>query len=144
MTVKPVRLRLSRAKGFRLQALSLATNGLPAVNVARPSLWGNRWRIGDTVQRFSAEKICETFTIETAAQAVACFREEYECHLANPKAEGVLRAALAGLRGKNLSCWCGLPGLDQPDICHAAVLLEMVSVPARPALDPSPLSLREV
>jgi hypothetical protein len=37
----PVRMRLSRAKGFNLQAASLALNGLPAVNVARPSKWGN-------------------------------------------------------------------------------------------------------
>ncbi len=33
--IRPVRLRLSRAKGFNLQAHSLATNGLEAVNVAR-------------------------------------------------------------------------------------------------------------
>ena len=39
--IKPVRLRLSRAKGFNLQDHSLATNGLSAVNVARPSKWGN-------------------------------------------------------------------------------------------------------
>lgn len=34
MTV-PVRLQLSRRKGFDLQALSQATNGLSAANVAR-------------------------------------------------------------------------------------------------------------
>ena len=33
--MKPVRLQISRRKGFDLQALSIATNGLPAVNVAR-------------------------------------------------------------------------------------------------------------
>lgn len=32
----PTRLRLSRKKGFDLQAHSIATNGLPAVVVARP------------------------------------------------------------------------------------------------------------
>lgn len=45
-TPKPVRLQLSRRKGFNLQALSLATNGLPAVSVAKPSKWGNPCRIG--------------------------------------------------------------------------------------------------
>lgn len=35
MAERPVRLRLSRAKGFDLQSLSQATNGLPAVNAAR-------------------------------------------------------------------------------------------------------------
>ena len=37
MTVKPVRLKLSRKRGFNLQELSRGTNGLEAVNVARPS-----------------------------------------------------------------------------------------------------------
>lgn len=37
---KPVRLQLSRRKGFDLQALSIATNGLPAVSVARPGKRG--------------------------------------------------------------------------------------------------------
>lgn len=35
----PVRLQLSRKKGFDLQAHSSAVNGLPAVNVARPTMW---------------------------------------------------------------------------------------------------------
>ncbi len=46
MTI-PVRLQLARIKGFDLQATSLATNGLPAVNVARPSMWGNPFVIGE-------------------------------------------------------------------------------------------------
>lgn len=37
----PIRLQLSRRKGFNLQAASRAANGLDAVNVARPSKWGN-------------------------------------------------------------------------------------------------------
>lgn len=37
---KPVRLQLSRKKGFNLQRHSLAANGLPAINVARPNRWG--------------------------------------------------------------------------------------------------------
>ena len=43
---KPVRLQLSRRKGFDLQALSLTTNGLPAVVVARPGKWGNPYKVG--------------------------------------------------------------------------------------------------
>jgi hypothetical protein len=41
---KPVRLQFSRRRGFDLRALSLAVDGLPAVNVARPSLFGNPCR----------------------------------------------------------------------------------------------------
>lgn len=31
------------------------------------------------------------------------------------------------LRGKNLACWCKLPKPGEPDICHAAVLLELAN-----------------
>ena len=31
---------------------------------------------------------------------------------------------LPTLRGKNLACWCPLPGPGGRDTCHAAVLLE--------------------
>ncbi|HUY27269.1 MAG TPA: hypothetical protein VMV27_07585 [Candidatus Binataceae bacterium] len=41
MTPTPVRMRLSRRKGFNLQGESRAINGLPALNVARPGPWGN-------------------------------------------------------------------------------------------------------
>jgi len=41
MMIQPVRLRLSRARGFDLQAASRAANTLSAVNCARPSPYGN-------------------------------------------------------------------------------------------------------
>ena len=34
--------------------------------------------------------------------------------------------ALPTLKGKNLACWCPLPGPGEPDTCHAAVLLKRV------------------
>jgi hypothetical protein len=37
----PLRLLLSRRKGFYLQGLSRATNGLPAVICTRPGFYGN-------------------------------------------------------------------------------------------------------
>lgn len=98
----PVRLRLSRRKGFNLQALSRATNGLDAVNVARPSRWGNQWK----VERFST--VCST-----AKQAVDLFRKHDL-----PK---LRRAARTELRGKNLACWC------PPGPCHADILLELAN-----------------
>jgi uncharacterized protein DUF4326 len=36
-------------------------------------------------------------------------------------------AALPGLRGKNLACWCALPEAGQRDNCHAALLLELAN-----------------
>ena len=43
---KPVRLSLSRRKGFNLQENSRAANGLAAKTVARPGCWGNPFVIG--------------------------------------------------------------------------------------------------
>lgn len=110
--IRPVRLRLSRAKGFDLQRLSRETNGLPAVVVARPTRWGNPWRVGDYVphRRKSAGGMTQT-------EAVDRFR----------RTAGALDSGLIArhLRGRNLACWCAL---DAP--CHADVLLEMANRPA--------------
>lgn len=95
----PVRLRLSRARGFNLQAHSLAINGLAAVNCARPSQWGNDFTGDDCVYCY------RTWLI----QAVAI--------------TGYWRAELDKLRGKNLACWCDL--VDER--CHADLLLELAN-----------------
>jgi len=93
----PARLRLSRRKGFDLQHLSRETNGLRAVNVARPTRWGNPYRIAE----FGSK------------QAVALFAQSLE------REDGpISRTDLRFLRGKNLACWCA------PDqLCHADILL---------------------
>ncbi len=41
MTPKPVRIQRKRVKGYRMQEVSLALNGLPAVYVGRPTVFGN-------------------------------------------------------------------------------------------------------
>jgi hypothetical protein len=99
---KPVRLQLSRRKGFNLQALSRSVNGLEAVNVARPSQWGNPFPI---TKRFPA------------SAAVRDFRTFVESQLLN----GV-GYPLRQLEGKNLACFCK-PG----EPCHADVLLELAN-----------------
>lgn len=108
---KPIRLRLSRRKGFDLQAASRATNGLEAINVARPSKWGNPFKIGSRDPR--------TGGVMDASTAV----ERY----CNALVLGWLSwnrrsTAIEQLRGKNLACWC-LAGAP----CHADVLLEMAN-----------------
>lgn len=126
--MKPVRLQLSRRKGFDLQAASMATNGLPAVNVARPSKWGNPFSWIDWMDTaralpelpFSADK--KAWAKE---QAVAEFRE-----LMQPQPSNVVRIYMGmdgiarELRGKNLACWC-----HRGEYCHADVLLELANRP---------------
>src|SRR3954469_13733415 len=102
---KPTRLQLSRRKGFNLQAASHATNDLAAVTVARPSKWGNPFRIGKDGSQ---------------AECVARFRDfAAQKARTDPK---WLTALTAELGGKNLACWCrsGTP-------CHADMLLALAN-----------------
>jgi hypothetical protein len=92
----PVRLRLSRAKGFDLQAHSLETNGLPATKVARPSKWGN------------------PFTFANSGGVHPALRFACEVAPLIPPEE------LAKLRGRNLACFCALDAE-----CHADTLLKL-------------------
>ena len=41
--------------------------------------------------------------------------------------EKLIAEARAELRGKNLACWCPLPGLYEEDCCHASVLLMLAN-----------------
>ena len=128
---KPVRIQLRRTKGFRLQEVSRATNGLPAVNVARPSRWGNPFKPGEEylVTRFTEVDIATCWEKEirvTAPNAeavkqlygIALMSHEMRERYGLPSPEEIVRE----LRGKNLACWCK-PGTP----CHADVLLEMAN-----------------
>lgn len=89
------RVQLSRRKGWRMPANT--------VNVARPSKWGNPFKVGPD---------------RTAAEAVAQYRAMIEGFAEEPN----VSLNLADLRGKNLACWCKL---GEP--CHADVLLELAN-----------------
>jgi len=128
----PVRLQLSRRAGFRLQQHSLAVNGLPTVNVARPGKWGNphiairTWYHGPIpslgLPPFEAATAAEADE-EGARIAVALFRHDWDQVMTAPS-YGRARAQLDELRGKNLACWCA-PGAP----CHADVLLDLANRP---------------
>jgi len=112
VTIRPIRLRLSRKKGFNLQAESRAANGLECVVVTRPhSVFRNRWKIGVMSNHLGR-------AIETNAEAVECFRA-LSGWATEPHMIAYVREVLAG---KNLACWCH-PG----DPCHADVLLELAN-----------------
>jgi hypothetical protein len=96
----PDRIQLSRAKGWRLPP--------GTVVVARPSIWGNPFRVGD-------------FGIPDQAAAVQRYREWLAGRVAGPKHLDLL-IRLPELRGKNLACWCK-PGTP----CHADVLMELAN-----------------
>ncbi len=116
---QPVRLRLSRARGFDLQLLSRATNGLPALSVARPGPWGNPWTVKGA--RFAGYLGTDA---DLRAVCVAFYRNG---EAGGGEALSGMHARLPELRGHNLACWCPLPKPGEPDHCHAAVLLEVAN-----------------
>lgn len=118
--MKPVRIQLSRKKGFNLQEHSKAVNGLTAVKVTRPSDFGNPFIVTEKVKAGSRTGGGNYIAVPTVEDAIACYREMLlSCEGETAEA---LRAALPELRGKNLACFCAL---DAP--CHADVLLELAN-----------------
>jgi hypothetical protein len=107
--MSPRRIQLRRTKGWRLPA--------GAIVVTRSTRWGNPFPV-----------------TETRNAAVAAFRAWLlDLEPGQPDVKQVgrrifdrrwMRANLATLRGHDLACWCP-PG--EPDICHAAVLLELAN-----------------
>lgn len=106
--MKPKRIRLSRAKGWRMPA--------DTVNVARPGPWGNPFIIGEDVK--TAAEAVESFRylcgglVDLGVNRSCVFRQRRFLNHANRH--------LDKLRGKDLACWCR----DKP--CHADVLLELL------------------
>ena len=122
--IRPIRLRLSRAKGFDLQAASIAANGLLAVNVARPSKWGNPvtkedFELVNGVMRASGMKPISGTWQE---HAVKCFDAWIGGEIPEMGEPPTVEAIKGQLRGKNLACWCPVG-----DLCHADVLISIAN-----------------
>lgn len=125
---KPVRLQLSRRKGFDLQALSLATNGLPAVNCARPGPLGNPFTVQQAIDVFECNRAAgHRRAVRWFEQWLDGTDEQFDRYGPyegmKERRDEVLRR-LPDLRGKNLVCFCGADL-----VCHADVLLERANAP---------------
>lgn len=128
----PRRVQLSRAAGARLPA--------GAINVARPTRWGNPFKVGSpasisgehwgsNIGAYDANDL-RWFDHElvgglTDALTVALYADALAEELADGDEDGTLRAGLLELRGHDLACWCK-PG----EPCHADVLLRYANGPA--------------
>lgn len=120
---QPVRIQLSRRRGFRLQEHSLALNGLPAVKVDRTTRWGNplivrcsrgRWRVSS-----GGRQLIPGTTREAATSwAVRNFERLLRDGLLGVTVKDVRRE----LVNSNLSCWCPIGAT-----CHADVLLRVAN-----------------
>jgi hypothetical protein len=118
------------------------------ISVARPTKFGNPYRVGDTQMRFPSIDGSQQWEHEGRLHKASGQRHEYyhsegvwikgvwvdrvtwhdvrdatvqEC-VDLFRADYASRLPLAQLAGKNLACWCPL---DQP--CHADVLLELAN-----------------
>jgi hypothetical protein len=90
----PKRIQVRRTRGWRLPE--------GTVYVARPSHWGNPFRVGDRAALVAAYRAWLFDPTRTVGPSIAEIRRE--------------------LRGHDLACWCPP---DQP--CHADVLLEVAN-----------------
>lgn len=118
----PVRLQLSRRKGFRLTS----PNGLPIVNVARPRDLGNPFTVAGCradghqgSDREMAQRCVESFTIWLGPH----WREVWDGEESKARRTKVLDA-LPGLRGHNVACWCKIG-----DPCHGDIYLKLANQP---------------
>lgn len=119
--MRPVRVQLSRAKGWRLPPNTVV--------VSRPSRHGNPFRVVPWGRFWG---VLRAFQLGDTGASVAGFDELFEASeparavavrlYRDALGDGRLKPDLASLRGKNLACWCPL---DQP--CHADVLLELAN-----------------
>jgi hypothetical protein len=127
------RIQLSRRKGFDLQAVSRRWNGLPAKVVARPSKYGNPFRVVSGDVLLGDTRRCEWRVVyvpdgdEVAAfadkaRAVQLAVKLYTDELESLRGEVWHAEMCLALRGYNLACWCA-PGSP----CHADVLLAEVA-----------------
>ena len=125
MTSNPKRIQMSRQHPWRAE-------NPDAVIVARPSKWGNPFRVGSTYlvlhnmgwgvatwrEAGPFNEFGEVVKLADSEQAVEMFRHWMHSCLTTAKH----KTDISPLRGHDLACWCPL---DQP--CHADVLLELAN-----------------
>lgn len=115
----PRRIQLRRTKGWRLPP--------GAIVCSRPSRLGNPFTAAH-YGRTQAVALHRTWL--TTEDASTLGYDPLETSWLNAERLAVL-ALLPTLRGHDLACWCSLPEPYQPDICHAATLLELANAPLR-------------
>jgi hypothetical protein len=104
--ILPRRIRLSRAKGWRLPD--------NAVNCARPGRWGNPFVIGKHGSR--AQCVAMFYQLEQGFVAFSYDDPTVEQQLTMHRR---IRRHVHELAGRDLACWCALDG----EPCHADLLL---------------------
>jgi hypothetical protein len=118
MKVAPVRMQLSRAKGFNLQARSMALNGLPALNIARPGPLGNPFVVGEDGTRAECVHQHRMMLAGYLATSGKATIESQRLVI------GYIAENLKVLRNRNVACWCPANAA-----CHGDTYLELFNRP---------------
>ena len=106
---RPRRIRLSRARGWRLPE--------GAVNVARPGKWGNPFVVGKDGTRLQ----CVAMFLQLARGFIDVGgRVPVDEQLTLYRR---IRRSIGELEGKDVACWCALDG----EPCHGDVLLHLAN-----------------
>ena len=120
------RIRLSRAKGWRLPP--------NAVNISRPSRWGNPFIVGKDGTR---EQCVALFAQLTRGFIDLGGRLSVDEQLTFYRR---VRRSVAKLKGRDLACWCALDGKP----CHGDVLLSLANGTPLPAWAKQPIDIGRV
>lgn len=118
MSDAPIRVQLSRAKGWRMPPNT--------IKVCRPGPFGNPFTVADAVDIGVKPDRAQAFVARCFRYWLAGDRSNWMGDESD-KAAATILARLPELRGKNLACWCK-PG----EPCHADVLLELANMETRP------------
>ncbi len=138
-TMPPVRITLSRKKGFKLQDYSKSINGLGCKIVSRPSKFGNPLKLhGDSIyilkprDKYIVSKwtyLCkgdEKTLLELFEGIITGILPTYDDYI---YIDGILfwinefkKLNLSELKGHNLACWC-----NPAHSCHVDVLLKLLT-----------------
>ena len=107
----PKRIQRKRTKGWKMPENT--------VYVGRPTMWGNPFKLGDTV---SAEQLGiihpQSLKLDTIDKVLLA----YQFWLDNSHKGFKIKSQLEELRNKDLACWCA-PGSK----CHADILLQLAN-----------------
>lgn len=126
----PARIKRERTPGWTLAGAT--TNPLGAVIVSRPSRFGNPFTIKAAIEAEWSNPRSAVVQMYREWLRVGTeggwYEETYRIGRQVFDRRRVL-ADLHTLKGKDLACTCPLPDPGQPDLCHAAVLLELARHP---------------